>query len=203
MFSASRRCSFDAFVALAVVVFMCAAPARAAAQVLYGSVVGDVKDSSGAAMPGATVLVTNNNTGFKREAVTDGVGHFNLFDLPAGTYSLKTTQQGFRTFEQTQVTVNINTVTRIDVTMEIGAMGDNVTIPAQLDVRFLEDDTIELRADGKAVAVALPRGPESWTDWGSVPPISFQYIARSATRGPAPVIVVLKSLPASSGIRLA
>jgi Protein of unknown function (DUF2012). len=89
--------------------FICAVPGRAAAQVLYGSVVGDVKDSSGAAMPGATVLVTNNNTGFKREAVTDGVGHFNLADLPAGTYSLKATQQGFRTFEQTQVTVNINT----------------------------------------------------------------------------------------------
>ena len=101
MSSAARRSSFDAFVALAVVLFICAVPARATAQVLYGSVVGDVKDSSGAAMPGATVLVTNNNNGFKREAVTDGVGHFNLFDLPAGTYSLKATQQGVRTFEQT------------------------------------------------------------------------------------------------------
>ena len=122
MSSAARRCSFDGFVALALVVFISAVPVRAAAQVLYGSVVGDVKDSSGAAMPGATVLITNNNTGFKREAVTDGVGHFNLADLPAGIYSLKATQQGFRTFEQTQVTVNINTVTRIDVTLEIGAM---------------------------------------------------------------------------------
>jgi len=75
-------CSFHAVVALAIVLLTYAAPGRAAAQVLYGSIVGDVKDSSGAAMPGATVLVTNNNTGFKREAVTDGVGHFNLFDLP-------------------------------------------------------------------------------------------------------------------------
>src|SRR6476646_675753 len=127
MSSAAHRFSFDAFVALLVIVLICAVPARAAAQVLYGSVVGDVKDSSGAAMPGATVLVTNNNTGFKREAVTDGVGHFNLADLPAGTYNLKATQQGFRTFEQTQVTVSINTVTRINVTMEIGAIGDSVT----------------------------------------------------------------------------
>src|SRR3954463_16795765 len=127
MWSAARQFSLNAFVALGVLVFICAVPGRVAAQVLYGSIVGDVKDSSGAAMPGATVLATNNNTGFKREAVTDGVGHFNLADLPGGPYSLKATQQGFRTFEQTQVTVNINTVTRLDVTMEIGAVGDNVT----------------------------------------------------------------------------
>src|SRR3954452_15995070 len=99
MSSAARRFSFGAFGALAMLVFICAVPARAAAQVLYGSIVGDVKDSSGAAMPGATVLVTNTNTGLTREAVTDGVGHFNLADLPGGTYRMKATQQGFRTFE--------------------------------------------------------------------------------------------------------
>src|SRR5438093_12849549 len=122
MCSAARR--FPFLVALAALAFTCATPDRAVAQVLYGSIVGDVKDASGAAMPGATVLVTNNNTGFKREAVTDGVGHYNLADLPAGVYSFKATQQGFRTFEQTQVTVNINTVTRLDAMLEIGAMGD-------------------------------------------------------------------------------
>src|SRR4051812_25253807 len=106
MSAAVRWYSFDKFVALAVVVFICAVPSLGTAQVLYGSIVGDVKDSSGAGMPGATVLATNNSTGFKREAVTDAVGHFNLADLPAGTYSLKATQQGFRTFEQTQVTVH-------------------------------------------------------------------------------------------------
>src|SRR3954468_2669381 len=144
MSSAARQCSFSTRVALALLVFICAVPGRAAAQVLYGSVVGDVKDSSGAAMPGATVLATNNNTGFKREAVTDGVGHFNLADLPGGTYSLKATQQGFRTFEQTQVTVNINTVTRIDVTMEIGAMGDNVTVRAEAPA--LQTETAEVHS---------------------------------------------------------
>jgi hypothetical protein len=86
MSSASRRSSFNAFVFLAVVVFIYAVSDEAAAQVLYGSIVGAVTDASGAAMPGATVLATNNNTGFKREAVTDGIGHFNLADLPAGAY---------------------------------------------------------------------------------------------------------------------
>ena len=145
MSSAARRCSFDALVALALLVFICAVPVRAAAQVLYRIGSRRRQRSSGAAMPGATVLITNNNNGFKREAVTDGVGHFNLFDLPAGTYSLKATQQGFRTFEQTQVTVNINTVTRIDVTMEIGAMGDNVTVRAEAPA--LQTETAEVHSN--------------------------------------------------------
>ena len=145
MSSASRRYSFNAVITLAVALFILAVPPGAAAQVLYGSVVGDIKDSSGAAMPGATVLITNNNTGFKREVVTDSVGHFNLFDLPAGSYSLKATQQGFRTFEQTQVTVSINTVTRIDVTMEIGAMGDNVTVRAEAPA--LQTETAEVHSN--------------------------------------------------------
>src|SRR3954468_22194940 len=145
MSSAARQCSFSTIVALAVLVFICAVPSRAAAQVLYGSIVGDVKDSSGAGMPGATVLVTNNNTGFKREAVTDAVGHFNLADLPAGAYTLKATQQGFRTFEQTQVTVSINTVTRIDVMMQIGAVGDNVTVRAEAPA--LQTETAEVHSN--------------------------------------------------------
>src|SRR5689334_18725193 len=145
MSSAARRCRLPAFIAFTVLVFICAAPSRAAAQVLYGSIVGDVKDSSGAAMPGATVLVTNNNTGFTREAVTDGVGHFNLADLPAGVYTLKATQQGFRTFEQSPVTVNINTVTRLNISLEIGALGDNVTVRAEAPA--LQTETAEVHSN--------------------------------------------------------
>ncbi len=139
------RPRFARFVVVAVLVFICAAPGRSAAQVLYGSIVGDVKDSSGAAMPGATVLVTNNNTGFSREGVTDGVGHFELNNLPAGSYTLKATQQGFRTFEQTEVTVNINNITRLDVTLEIGAMGDNVTVRAEAPA--LQTDSAEVHSN--------------------------------------------------------
>jgi hypothetical protein len=94
-------------------------PQRGLAQVLYGSIVGDIKDASGASIPGATVVATNKSTGLTREGVTDDAGRFNFADLPAGVYSFKASQQGFRTFEQTEVTVNINSVTRVDVTLEV------------------------------------------------------------------------------------
>jgi hypothetical protein len=104
---------------------------QAAAQVLYGSVIGDVKDTTGASVPGANVVATNKGTGLKREAVTDTTGHYNLPDLPAGVYGLKITMQGFKSFEQTEVTVSINSVTRVDVPLEVGAMNETVTVSAE------------------------------------------------------------------------
>src|SRR4029453_2492791 len=74
--------------------------------------------------------------------VTDTAGHYNLPDLPAGVYSLKISQQGFKTFEQTEVTVNINNATRVDVPLEVGAMTD--TVPVNAEAPKLQTDTAEV-----------------------------------------------------------
>src|SRR5947209_13575323 len=53
-----------------------------------GSILGVVKDSSGAVVPGASVVVTNLETGISTSAVTDGSGFFQVLALPRGTYSV-------------------------------------------------------------------------------------------------------------------
>ena len=116
---------------LAALVVVFAVPRRGSAQVLYGSILGDVKDASGASIRGASVGVVNKSTGLARQAITDGAGRFNFPDLPAGVYGLKASQQGFKTFERTEVTVNINSVVRVDVSLEIGSMGDTITVSAE------------------------------------------------------------------------
>ncbi len=116
---------------LAALLVMCAVPQKGLAQVLYGSILGDVKDASGASIPGAAVMATNKNTGLARQGITNAAGRFNFADLPAGVYSFRASQQGFKTFERTEVTVNINSVTRVDVTLEIGSMGDTVTVSGE------------------------------------------------------------------------
>jgi hypothetical protein len=105
-------------------------------------VVGDVTDATGAALPGTTLVITNRGTGLTRQAAADAQGHFNFTDLPAGVYSLKASLQSFRNFEQTEVTVNINNVTRVDVTLEVGAMGDTITVNAEPPK--LQTDTAEV-----------------------------------------------------------
>src|SRR4029453_15579971 len=62
---------------LTILALIFAASHRADAQVLYGSVLGDVKDTTGASVPGANVVITNKGTGLTREAVTDTAGHYN------------------------------------------------------------------------------------------------------------------------------
>lgn len=130
---------------LAFLILLFAVPRPGIAQVLYGSILGEVKDSSGAAVPGATVVATNKGTGLTRQGVSDGQGRYNFPDLPTGTYSLKASVEGFKTFEQAAVTVSINSVSRVDVALEVGSIGDTVTVTAEPPM--LQTDTPEVHVN--------------------------------------------------------
>ena len=98
-----------------------AAAQPAAAQVLYGSIVGNVKDPSEAAVAGATVTVTSKETNLSRQTTTNDVGGYSIPTLPAGTYEVRLGKEGFATFSRTDVVVTINTITRVDATLKVGA----------------------------------------------------------------------------------
>ena len=74
------------------------APLGADAQVLYGSIVGNVTDSTGSSMPGATVTIEQTETKLKRELVTDAAGAYQFTAVPTGTYTITVTMGGFRAF---------------------------------------------------------------------------------------------------------
>src|SRR5262245_4715194 len=82
-------------------------------QVLYGTVVGNVKDTTGAAVPGATVTIVNTKTNASRETVTNESGAFTVSNLLAGTYTVKIGLTGFKEFTQTDVNVSNNDVARV------------------------------------------------------------------------------------------
>jgi hypothetical protein len=121
------------------------APQRAEAQVLYGSLVGNVKDPSGAAVPKASITATNQGTNLTREAVTDESGGYSLTDLPTGNYTLKISQQGFKTFEQTEVAISLNNVSRVDITLQVGEVSETVTITGE--AALLQTETSEVHTD--------------------------------------------------------
>src|SRR2546428_14064416 len=85
------------------------------AQVLYGSLVGNVKDPSQAAVPGATVTITNQLTNASRETITTDEGVYSFATVHTGTYTLKVSLPGFKEFKQTDVQVTLNNVSRVDV----------------------------------------------------------------------------------------
>jgi hypothetical protein len=140
-------------VALALVCAL-AAPRAAAGQVLYGSVVGSVHDPSGAAIPGATVTITHLATKASREGVSDETGAYRFPAVQTGTYTVTVTLPGFKTFSR-DVPVTINSITRVDATLEVGALTETVLVAAVSPV--LQTDRAEVRSELKAVElVNLP-----------------------------------------------
>ena len=100
------------------------------AQVLYGSLVGKVEDSSRAVLPGTTVTVTNRDTGLQRETTTDESGSYAFQDLQPGSYDLKLALAGFKSYLKTGLSVTLNTVARADVQMEVGGQSETVNVTA-------------------------------------------------------------------------
>jgi hypothetical protein len=106
----------------------CGTPAFA--QLLSGTVVGVVQDSSGGAVSGALVTLTNVNTAQSLEAKTDDAGRYTLSNVSPGTYSLKVTQKGFKVETITDIQVSANTVTRVDRQLEVGSLAEQITVEA-------------------------------------------------------------------------
>src|SRR5713226_7413242 len=102
----------------------------ASAQVLYGSIVGTVTDPTRSAISKAAVTVTNTSTGLSRQVSADEAGYYSIRNLLQGTYDLSVSSSGFRPLTQKGVNVLINTVTRADVSLEVGALSDTVTVEA-------------------------------------------------------------------------
>src|SRR5262245_8419499 len=69
---------------------------------------GKVTDSSAAVLPGVTVTATQTDTGFTRTVVTDETGSWVMPNLPIGPYKLEMSLQGFRTYVQTGLVLQVN-----------------------------------------------------------------------------------------------
>src|SRR5262245_6331595 len=100
----------------------------ASAQVLYGSIAGTVTDRTGSVVPKTVVKVTSTTTGLSREATADSAGYYSISNLPQGDYELSATATGFKPLTQKGVTVLINNVTHMDVTLEVGGVTETIKV---------------------------------------------------------------------------
>ena len=91
---------------------------------------GQVTDDSGGVLPGVTVTVTQTDTGFSRTVVTDGTGIYVVTNLPTGPYQLEVSLQGFRTYVQTGVVLQVNAAPEINAMLGLGALEETVTVEA-------------------------------------------------------------------------
>ena len=117
-----------AFLTLALAV---GTPGLAHAQGLSGQIGGSVIDSSKGAVPGAAVTVRNTATAVTRDTVTDSEGLFVFTNLVAGTYDLRVTLTGFRTYEQKGLVLTATERLAVPpITLDVGGLEEVVTVEA-------------------------------------------------------------------------
>jgi len=129
---------------LSLFIWLCGT-AAAGAQVLYGSIVGNVTDSTGGALPGATVTITHQETRRTRETTTNAEGRYTFTAVQTGTYTVGVALQGFKAFIRSNVVVTLNSVARVDAAMPIGELAESITVSAARPA--LQTDRAELRQE--------------------------------------------------------
>jgi hypothetical protein len=114
-------------------------PRAASAQVLYGSLTGNVTDQTGAVVPGAKIEAQNVGTGIIRSATTDESGIYKFTDLQAGVYRVTITAPSFKTIVQEDVRVEANTIRRLDAELQISGVAETVVVSTASDTALQTD----------------------------------------------------------------
>jgi len=107
------------------------------------NITGTVTDPSGAVVPNAKITVTNLDNGFVTTTVSNSTGNYRFADLVNGRYSLQIEQQGFKTYDKKDITLDVNATVRIDVALQIGSVGTTVTV---------EENALQVQADTNDVS---------------------------------------------------
>jgi len=132
-------------VVLAGAVVLLPTTQNAWAQSLTGSIVGNVSDSSGAAVPDAAVTITETGTQQTRSGTTSATGSYDSEAAQPWQYNVKISKAGFVTTTKTQVTLVADTVVRADFTLAVGNVSESVTVSAT--AAALQTDSAEVAAD--------------------------------------------------------
>jgi carboxypeptidase family protein/TonB-dependent receptor-like protein len=125
------RKSVFIFARMAMVAAVLVATPFLHAQLSTGSVSGQIKDSSGAAIPGATITITNRGTGLVRTAQTSPDGRYKIAALASGNYDVKAEAPAFRPELQQNLTVTVAQETVLNFMLQVGAVTETVTVAAE------------------------------------------------------------------------
>lgn len=134
------------------------------AQSVYGSIFGTVTDSTGAAIPGATVTVTDEAKGTVVTATSNGSGDYSVPHLIPDVYDLKVSAKGFKSFETKGISVQADTAPRIDPALEIGGETQTVEVNAESTPLLKTDRADVATVFNEQQVSSLPVGDQNFTN---------------------------------------
>src|SRR5436309_1223768 len=113
------------------ILFLAAASRTALPQTTTATLLGVVRDGTGAVVPQTQVTARNVLTSFSRSAQTDESGSYLITNLPVGEYSVTAERHGFRRFTQEGITLVVNQNARVDIVLTVGAVSESISVTAQ------------------------------------------------------------------------
>ena len=120
------------------------------------SISGTVKDPSGALVAGATVTATSSATGIAHTQTTNSQGYYSFQSLALGNYTIQVQQQGFKSYQQTDLTVDVNSALTVDVVLQVGRTNEKIEVAADaLHVETINSQMGEVIRDKEMTDVPL------------------------------------------------
>ena len=152
----------------AIVAILASAPS-AFAQFDTASVLGTVRDSTGAVVPGATVTLKNVSTGILANTVSDDKGDYQFQNVRIGSYTVRAELQGFSAAEAEDVQVTVNARLRVDLALKVGNVGETVVVTGA--ATLLESESSDRgQVIGKEQIVNLPLNGRAYADLALLSP---------------------------------
>ncbi|MCC6345025.1 MAG: carboxypeptidase regulatory-like domain-containing protein [Bryobacterales bacterium] len=133
--------------------FLCGA---AFSQEVTAGIYGSVQDASNAVVPQATVTLRSLETGRTLQTKSDESGNYVLTLVPIGTYEITVEANGFRTSRVSNVVLRVNDNRRFNVTLEVGAVSEQVTVAAEAVAVNTASGATSAVLEGKEM-VKIPR----------------------------------------------
>ena len=127
-------------------------PAMAGSQTITGTITGIVKDSSGGVLPGATITMTQAETGRHETVVSDTEGRYTSRPLPLGTYRVEASLSGFKGSAKAGIALTIDEVARVDLTLDVGAVAEVVEVAAQASLVDARTSSVGKLVDNRRIA---------------------------------------------------
>ncbi|MBI2687378.1 MAG: TonB-dependent receptor [Acidobacteria bacterium] len=116
------------FVAAVLGLFLCG---NAAAQVDKSNLTGIIRDASGATIPGATIKITNKDTGALRTESSDASGFYRFTLIDRGSYRMQVEHSGFKRFVQETVELQTGETTTLDISLTLGEVAESITVTGE------------------------------------------------------------------------
>jgi hypothetical protein len=156
-----KRGILRTFVVSGIVLLLQFTASSSVAQTVAGRIVGTIRDSTGAVIPGASVSAKSLETGAERTALADESGGFNINSVPAGSYEVTASQPGFQK-EVRSVTLTVGAAQRLDFNLNVGVLQqEQVLVTGEAP----QVDTTTSTMSGLVAETTIRELPLNGRDW--------------------------------------